>query len=52
MQVTIEGAIVSSADITPTTNGDGWELYMDTGNAALSIFFVYSYQWFSFFGLF
>lgn len=27
-QVTIEGAIVSSADITPT--GDAWEIYMDT----------------------
>jgi len=26
--VTIEGAIVSSADITPT--GDGWEIYMDS----------------------
>jgi hypothetical protein len=28
--VTIEGAIVSSADITPSTSGDAWELYMDT----------------------
>mmetsp|Transcript_916 Transcript_916/g.2387 ORF Transcript_916/g.2387 Transcript_916/m.2387 type:complete len:371 (+) Transcript_916:85-1197(+) len=28
--VTIEGAIVSSADITPNVYGDAWELYMDT----------------------
>lgn len=28
--VTIEGAIVSSADITPSNNGAAWELYMDT----------------------
>lgn len=27
---TIDGAIVSTADITPTTNGKGWEIYMDT----------------------
>lgn len=29
--VTVEGAIVSSADITPSSNGNAWELYMDTG---------------------
>lgn len=28
--VTIEGAIVSSSDITSTKNGMAWELYMDT----------------------
>ncbi|KAL3910256.1 MAG: hypothetical protein SGARI_002214 [Bacillariaceae sp.] len=27
---TIDGAIVSSADISPTNSGDAWELYMDT----------------------
>jgi PAP_fibrillin len=27
---TIDGAIVSSADISPTNNGNAWELYMDT----------------------
>ena len=27
---TIEGAIVSSADITPTSNGNAWEIFMDT----------------------
>ncbi|GFH47617.1 hypothetical protein CTEN210_04092 [Chaetoceros tenuissimus] len=27
---TINGAIVSSADITPTTEGNAWEIYMDT----------------------
>jgi len=27
---TIEGAIVSSADITATSDGTGWEIYMDT----------------------
>ena len=26
----IEGALVSSADITSTPSGTGWELYMDT----------------------
>jgi len=30
LPVTIDGAIVSSADITSTTDGDGWEIYMDT----------------------
>lgn len=30
LQLTIDGAIVSSADITPTSNGDAWEIYMDT----------------------
>jgi hypothetical protein len=30
MPVTIGGAIVSTADITPTNNGKAWELYMDT----------------------
>lgn len=29
-QLTIDGAIVSTADITPTNNGTAWELYMDT----------------------
>jgi len=29
-QLTIDGAIVSSADITPTNNGNAWEIYMDT----------------------
>ena len=29
-QFTIDGAIVSSADITPTTGGKAWEIYMDT----------------------
>ena len=28
--VTIEGAIVSSADISPNPSGDAWEIYMDT----------------------
>lgn len=28
--MTIDGAIVSSADLTPTTDGTGWEIYMDT----------------------
>ena len=27
---TIEGALVSSADLTPNSDGTGWELYMDT----------------------
>lgn len=27
---TIEGAIVSSADITPTSSGKAWEIFMDT----------------------
>jgi len=27
---TINGAIVSSADITPTLDGDAWEIFMDT----------------------
>mmetsp|Transcript_47781 Transcript_47781/g.144496 ORF Transcript_47781/g.144496 Transcript_47781/m.144496 type:complete len:365 (+) Transcript_47781:222-1316(+) len=27
---TVEGAIVSSADITPTDSGEGWEIFMDT----------------------
>lgn len=27
---TINGAIVSTADISPTSNGKGWEIYMDT----------------------
>ena len=27
---TIEGAIVSSADITPTSDGNAWEIFMDT----------------------
>jgi hypothetical protein len=31
LQVAVEGAIVSSADITPNTVGDAWEIYMDTG---------------------
>ncbi|CAJ1930889.1 unnamed protein product [Cylindrotheca closterium] len=30
LPVTVEGAIVSSADITPTYDGEGWELLMDT----------------------
>jgi hypothetical protein len=29
--VTIDGAIVSSADISPSDDGNGWELYIDTG---------------------
>jgi len=28
--VTIEGAIVSTADITPTRSGSAWEIFMDT----------------------
>lgn len=31
LPVTIEGSIVSSADITPTEDGEAWELLMDTG---------------------
>jgi hypothetical protein len=27
---TIDGSIVSSADITPTSSGNAWEIYMDT----------------------
>jgi len=30
LPVTISGAIVSSADITPTEDGSGWEIFMDT----------------------
>ena len=30
LPVTIEGAIVSSADITPTDDGRAWEIFMDT----------------------
>ena len=30
MPLTIEGAIVSSADITSTTSGNSWEIFMDT----------------------
>jgi len=30
LPVTIDGAIVSSADITSTVDGNGWEIYMDT----------------------
>lgn len=30
LPVTIEGAIVSSADITPTSDGTAWEIFMDT----------------------
>ena len=30
LPVTIDGAIVSTADITPTDDGHGWELLMDT----------------------
>jgi len=30
LPVTIDGAIVSSADATPTSNGTGWKLLMDT----------------------
>jgi len=30
LPVTVDGAIVSSADITPTVDGDSWEIYMDT----------------------
>ena len=30
LPISITGAIVSTADMTPTTEGDGWELYMDT----------------------
>jgi hypothetical protein len=29
--ITIDGAIVSSADISPSDDGNGWELYIDTG---------------------
>ena len=29
-QIAIEGAICSSADITPTVDGTAWEIYMDT----------------------
>jgi hypothetical protein len=30
LPLSITGAIVSTADITPTNNGTGWEVYMDT----------------------
>ena len=30
-KVTIEGAIVSSADVSPAEGGEGVELFMDTG---------------------
>lgn len=30
LPVTIEGAIVSTADITPTRSGSAWEIFMDT----------------------
>lgn len=30
LPVTIDGAIVSSADITPTSSGSAWEVFMDT----------------------
>ena len=35
MQITIEGAIVSSADINPNAFGDAFEIYMDTGTCDL-----------------
>lgn len=30
LPVTIDGSIVSSADLTPLADGSGWELYLDT----------------------
>jgi hypothetical protein len=30
LPISVTGAIVSTADITPTRNGTGWEVYMDT----------------------
>jgi PAP_fibrillin len=32
LPISVTGAIVSTADITPTRNGTGWEVYMDSVN--------------------